>query len=92
LWLLSGGDGFQLVCSRLYSFLIDLEFQVFHLRQAERQLQSMLLQLNKQFMEDLQLLFMILSMNQQIVDVGQDVGELVDDDFQKFLKRLGCSN
>ncbi len=43
-------------------------------------------------MEDLQLLIMILIMNQQIVDVGQDVGELVDDDFQKFLKQSGCSN
>jgi hypothetical protein len=29
---------------------------------------------------------MIFGVNQQIVDVGQDVGELVVDEFQEFLK------
>ena len=97
LWQLSGSNSFQLVCSGLYTFLIDLESQVSYLWQAEcrfRQVdfQSMLSKLNEQLMQNLHLLFMIVGMNQQIVDVGQDIGERVDDNFQEFLKWSGCSN
>ena len=52
----------------------------------------MLSKLNEQLMQNLHLLFMIVGMNQQIVDVGQDIGERVDDNFQEFLKWSGCSN